>query len=172
MHLLHPHPLLIPSLVSCRSKSHSPKYSFFAPNYVAWRPPSIRDILGVSTPPLNVRGEASLFKQAGRCGVPRHRALTPISSCRKCHQHQLLGRPQPPGPVLQDGRGVRQVHRVRQKVSSARGCHGGRRGCGGGGQCRQRPFVFLGPYLSTGCGVVPQPGVTLLLLQVVLPCGR
>lgn len=52
VHLLHPHPLLIPSLVSCRSKSHSPKNSFFAPNDVAWRPPSIRDILGVSTTPL------------------------------------------------------------------------------------------------------------------------
>lgn len=42
----------------------------------------------------------------------------PSPPCRKpCHQHQLLCRSQPPGSVLQDGRGVRQVYWIWQKVS-------------------------------------------------------
>lgn len=73
--------------------------------------------------------------------------------CRRresCDQHQLLGRPQPTSAVLQDGRGVRQVHRVGQKVRLFRRSF--------------MPEVRL-VYLD----LMPPP---LLLPQVVLPRGR
>lgn len=98
----------------------------------------------------DVCGEASPFECVGRRGMPRCRALTPVSSHRKRHQHQLLGRPQPPGPVLQDGRGVRQVHRVRQKVSSARGCRGGRWGCEVGGTVQAEAVRIFGAVSQRG----------------------
>lgn len=41
----------------------------------------------------------------------------------------------------------------------------------GAGWCRQRPLVFLGLCLSVETGELPWLGVTLLSLQVVLPCG-
>lgn len=46
--------------------------------------------------------------------------IYPLVPCRKpCHQHQLLCCSQSPGSVLQDGCGVRQVYRIRKKVSVA-----------------------------------------------------
>lgn len=162
VHLLHPHPLLIPSLVSRGPKNHSQKKIHSLPK-TTWHGGHRASGISMGFPSAwhawDVCDEASPFEHAGR----RWDSLMPgfdppVFSDRERHQHQLLGRPQPPGSVLQDGRGVRQVHRVRQKVSSARGCRRGRRGCEGRGTVQaEAVHVFWGRISAWGLGSCPGP---------------
>lgn len=174
VHLLRPHSLFIPSLLSHGHERHSPKNSPFAQNNIACRSLSTGITHEFPSPwhTWDMCGEASPFECVGRRGMHQCWVLTPLFFLQETSSTPTARLPTAARPC--PARWPWSTTSSSSPAESKR-CPGllwGTAGLKGGRTVQTETICGFGVVSQLETGELSQSVVTPLSLQVVLPRGR